>query len=279
MSNRRQFLQSLGALSAGVMLAPSTSLFAAQVQKVGLQLYSVKEDMEKDAQGTLKKLASFGYKELESYPSSKGIFFGMKPAEFKKFIGDLGMKVVSSHVDISKNFQKTVDEAASIEMKYLFCPYSKKGSIAEYQKTAAQFNKLGEISKKSGLLFGYHNHDYAFQTMEGQLPYDLLLKETDPKLVVMELDLYWVVKAGADPIAYFEKHPGRFHAVHVKDMAKDGDKQTIEIGKGSIDFASIFKKAKVGGVKHFFVEQEEFVGSTPLDSAKLNAASLAKLTY
>lgn len=275
-NNRRQFLKAAGALTLGVWMSPLISSCSSSEKKLGLQLWTIKEDMASDPKGALKKVAEAGYKQIESFQGEKGMFFGMQPKEFKSYLDDLGMTIVSSHANTNENFQQTVDDAASIGMKYLLNPYSKKESIEEYKQVAENFNRLGEMCQKAGMKFGYHNHDYAFYEMSGQVPYDLLLQQTDPDKVVMEMDLYWVVKAGKDPVTYFEKYPGRFPMVHVKDMAKTGDKPSTEVGNGSIDFAQIFNHAKKAGIEYYFVEQEQFE-RPPLESIKISYQKAADL--
>jgi sugar phosphate isomerase/epimerase len=146
----------------------------------------------------------------------------------------------------------------------------------DYKKHAQLFNQAAEVCKKSGIQFGYHNHDFEFVTLEGQTPYDFLLKETDPKLVQMELDLYWISFAGKDPVAYFKKHPGRFPLWHVKDMEKSGERSFTEVGNGSINFQRLFDAKKTAGLKHFFVEQD-VSKRTPLESIEISIQNVKKL--
>lgn len=280
MTTRRDFLKTAGALTLGG-LALSIDSSAAQLKSVGLQLYTLRDHIVKDTKGTLKKVAAAGYKELESYAGEKGPYFGMKPKEFKAFVEGLGMHVRSSHVGIDKDFQATADAAAEAGISYLLCPYmdaTKRPDLDGFKRTAEEFNKLGEITKKNGIQFGYHNHDYAFKEMEGEIPYDVMLKATDADLVTFEMDLYWVVRAGKDPIAYFNQYPGRFPLWHVKDMDKANNELNTEVGMGSIDFNPIFKNASKAGLKFAFVEQENFK-MEPFASIKKSRVYVAGIKY
>ncbi len=278
MTTRRQFLKNTAALAASPLLLPSLSP-SAKVTNVGLQLYSVREEMLADAVGTLKQLAQIGYKELESARSAKGHYYGLKPREIQKICKDLGMTLRSGHVHVDKDWQRTVGEAAEAEQSYLVCSSlpSEGQTVANYQKVADTFNKAAEDCKKAGLVFGYHNHEYEFEKAGGQVLYDILLDRTDSKLVMMELDLGWVIVTGNDPVKYFNKYPGRFPLWHLKDMAK-GEPRSTEFGKGQIDIKKMLQNAKKSGMKYFFVEQEEYA-STALESIRYDYAYLMKLDY
>ena len=278
MKTRRQFLKHTSALAAGGLLLPSLAR-AAKVTNVGLQLYSVREEMLADAVGTLKQLAKIGYKELESARSAKGHYYGLKPKEIQKICKDLGMTLRSGHVHVDKDWQRAVDEAAEADQSYLVCSSlpSEGQTLANYQKVADTFNKAAEDCKKVNITFGYHNHEYEFEKADDQVLYDVLLKRTDPQLVMMELDLGWVIVTGNDPLQYFEKYPGRFPLWHLKDMAK-GEPRSTEFGKGQIDIKKMLQSAKKSGMKYFFVEQEEYANSA-LESITYDYAYLMKLNY
>jgi sugar phosphate isomerase/epimerase len=278
MTTRRDFLKTAGALTLGGLLT-SEQLLAASSRPVGIQLYTLRDDLPKDPKGVLKQVAAAGYKELESYQGEKGVFFGMTAKEFKKFIGDLGMNLRSSHVGTGGTFEKTVAELAEAGAKYVLSPYNKKNTLDEYKRTGEDFVKWGEICQKNGVQFGYHNHDYAFKEVEGVLPYDMWLKEIDPKLMVMEMDIYWVVRAGKDPVAYFNQYPGRFPLWHVKDMDKKNEEQNTEVGKGKIDYKALFKHASKAGLKQAFVEQESNYVPSAIASIKTSAAYLKGIKY
>lgn len=278
MKTRRDFIKATGGIALGAMMIPHFAK-AEKVKMVGIQLYSVRKEMLADAVGTLKALARIGYKELESARSEKGQFYGLQPKEIKKIVSDLGMTVASGHVHIDENWQRSVDAAAEAGQKYLVCSSlpSNGQTVDNYKKVAETFMKAAEACKKANLVFGYHNHEYEFEKENGQVLYDILLDNTDPKLVTMELDLGWAVASGNDPLGYFNKYPGRFALWHLKDMDKDG-KHSTEFGKGQVNILELLKNAKKSGVKHIFIEQEEYAGEA-LDSMKHDFDYLQKLNY
>ncbi|MFC5411726.1 TIM barrel protein [Larkinella bovis] len=278
MTSRRNFLKASGGLAASALLLPHFS-GAAKVKNVGIQLYTVRKEMLADAVGTLQQLAKFGYKELESARSEKGNYYGLKPQEIKKIANDLGMTVRSGHVHIDKDWQRSVDMAAEAGQSYLVCSSlpSSGQTVSNYEKCADIFSQSAEDCKDMNLVFAYHNHDYEFEKKDGKVLYDILLQNTDPKLVKMELDLGWAVLTGNDPLKYFAKYPGRFPLWHLKDMDKV-KKESTEFGKGSIDILKMLKNMNKSGVKHFFVEQEEYT-NTALESAKYDFDYLAKLNF
>jgi sugar phosphate isomerase/epimerase len=278
MKSRRDFLKTSGGLALGALMLPSITK-AEKIKNVGIQLYSVRKEMLADAVGTLKELAKIGYKELESARSEKGNYYGLQPKEIKKIVGDLGMTLRSGHVHVDDNWQRSIDAAAEAGQDYLVCSSlpSKGQTIDNYKKVAETFSKAAEDCKKSKIIFGYHNHEYEFEKENGKVLYDVLLDSTDPKLVTMELDLGWVIASGNDPLAYFNKYPGRFPLWHLKDMDTT-KKQSTEFGKGQVNVVEMLKNAKKSGVKHIFVEQEEYA-STALESMKYDFDYLQKLNY
>ena len=280
---RREFLKTASMLTTGLVLTGvSSKLVGCASSKVnslvnnnfGLQLYTLRDILPKDPQDVLKQVASFGYKQLEGYEGPKGIYWGMKNTEFKKFIGDLGMTMVSSHCRWDDNLEQKAAEAAEIGLKWLMCPYlGAQKELDFYKKAAEKFNKAGEICKKAGIRFAYHNHDYSFKQVEGQLPQEVMMQNTDPSLVDFEMDIYWVVTAGADPIAWFNKYPNRFRLVHVKDRKNN---ESVVLGTGTIDFPKILKEGHKKGVEHFIVEQEAYTGTTPIAAVQADAEYMKK---
>ena len=209
---RRDFLKWTGSLAMGAALAPLAGKWimddetAGRIKSFGLQLWTVRDELAKDPKDVLKQIASFGYKHVESFEGAKGMFWGMKNTEFKKYISDLGLNIYSSHFGGADNFEKKVADAAEIGMKYLTMAWEGPGkTIDDYKKYAEEFNKKGELCKKNGLRFAFHNHDFTFRPMEGQFAQDTLIKGTDSTLVDFEMDIYWVVAAGQDPEAWFKK--------------------------------------------------------------------------
>lgn len=253
-------MKASGALALGTFVLPAGT--AKVTKHAGVQLYSVRKEMLADAAGTLKQLAKIGYKELESARSDKGNYYGLQPKEIKKIAGDLGMKVRSGHVLVDKNWLQSVDQAAETGQQYLICsslPF--RGQTTEnYQKCADAFNKAAEDCRKRNIIFGYHNHAEEFEKDKGQVLYDVLLDRTDPKLVKMEMDIGWLIVTGNDPYAYFQKYPNRFPLWHLKDMDLQ-QKHSVEFGKGGLDIQKLVKNAGKAGMKHFFVEQEEYAVS------------------
>lgn len=275
-------MQTTGLFAAAGLIS-TNNLFAApsKLKNYGIQLWSVKNALSKDPKGVLKQLADDGYTQIESFEGSKGMFWGMSAAEFKKYMDDLGMKIISSHCDIEKDFDKKAADAASIGMKYLICPYKGPQKTADdFKKIADEFNAKGEICKKSGIRFGYHNHDYSFVAVDGQVPEDIMLANTNPELVDFEMDIYWVVTAGADPVAYTKKYKNRFRLGHVKDRIKNTTEKdaSCTLGEGSIDYPSILKIMKANGMEYFIVEQERYDNTTEMDSAKADAKYMSMLS-
>ena len=279
MSNRREFLVKSGAMALGAMVLPSFSLLACNPASRlwGIQLYTFRESMAKDAVGTLKIIADLGFKQIETAKSGKGHYYGLTPSEMKKVCGDLGMTLRSGHVAIDNNWQKIIEEAVESGQEYVICSsMPSKGQTVENYKTVAEvFNKAGEDCKKLNLKFGYHNHAYEFESENGMVLYDVLMDHTDANLVHMEMDLGWVAYGGKDPIDYFERYPGRFPLWHLKDMSKE-KKHSTEFGKGDLDIPAAMKNAEKSGVQHIFIEQEEY-SSTPAESMKYNLDYLSKL--
>lgn len=285
--NRRKFLLTSGMLASGAALASigcksSRVSGAGAASPFGIQLYSVRDDIPNDPKAVLKSLASFGYNQVESFEGNKGMFWGMTNKEFKAYMDSLNMTIVSSHCNINADFEKKAAEAGEIGMKYLICPHiGAQNSLDDYKRFADQFNKAGETCKKNGLRFAYHNHGYTFELKDGVYPQDLLMQGTDASLVDYEMDIYWVVTAGAEAEAWFKKYPNRFTLCHVKDRGKQypasEENASVDIGTGSIDFSRILKTAKTNGMKYYIVEQERYDNTTPLKSAEVGAAYMKKL--
>jgi sugar phosphate isomerase/epimerase len=266
MSNsRRSFLRNtaLASLALGNPFNKELFAMAQKKNKFGIQLWTVKQALAKDPLGVLKHLSNCGYKQIESFEGANGMFWGMK------------------NCDINKDFERKAAEAAEIGMKYLICPHiGAQKSIDDYKRFADQFNKCGEIANKNGIRFAYHNHDYSFKAMSGGMPQDVLMNATDANLVDFEMDIYWVVAAGADPIAYLKKYPNRFKLCHVKDLIKTPTgHESCLLGKGTIDFKNILYVGAQNGLKFHIIEQESYTGTTELDCAKENAIVLNNLDW
>ncbi len=285
MIKRRKFLKTSGAAALGsfLLLKSNASFFKKDMHAVGLQLFTFFGLIDEDVQGTLKKIAAIGYKEMESAFSKKGGYYGMKPKQFAMMVNDLGMIWKSHHVlgapfklppgakmptdangkpltippmkNLRDNMQQLVDEVAEGGVEYLVCANTPINTMDEINSSIEVLNKTGEACKKAGLKFAYHNHDAEFKEIDKKVPYHLMLTQLNADEVKMELDLAWAVKGGADPVDLFKQHPGRFPLWHVKDLDATHEK-ILPVGEGTIDFKRIFANAQVAGMKHFFVEHD-----------------------
>ena len=289
MSNsRRSFLRGAALTSVALSMPFKNELMAmaANSKPFALQLWSVKLALEKDPLAVLNQIAANGYKKIESFEGPKGMFWGMKNTEFKKVMDDLGMNMFSTHCNDTgdfKSFEQKAAAAGEIGLKYIICAYKgPQKTLDNFNQFADEFNTCGEIAKKHGLRFAYHNHDYSFVPMNGIVPMDVMIKNTDPAMVDFEMDLYWTRVAGINPLAYMDKFPNRFKLVHVKDLVKTNTPEGQEscvIGKGTIDYKTLLPEVAKRGVQHMIVEQEHYTGTNELDSAKDNAAYMKTLNW
>ena len=290
MINRRDFIKNT-ALGAAAIVGGSKlerDLWANPYGKpIGLQLYTVRDELQKDVPGTIKKVAAVGYKEVEIYD-----LYGMSPVQFTKLLKDNGLTAVSGHylLDVEKTqWEKKVGEAKELGLKYMvhaILDPDQRKSLDDYKRHVDLFNKIAEQAQKAGVQFCYHNHNFEFQKFDGVTVYDYLFKHLDPHLVQFEMDCFWVTHAGQDPVALFKRHPGRFPLLHIKDL-KAGNPPTTEfdakmglfaeVGKGTTDWKRIFTAAPQGGMKHFFVEQD-YCEVPPLESIKISYEYLHNLT-
>jgi len=284
---RRHFIQNLSFGAAGLYMSP---LLANQFKKKSLnvQLYTVRDAVSKNLEGTLERLAGLGYKNIELY-GYNGTFFGKTASEFKTILGNTGIKVLSSHHTtgiamknkgtISDGWDKAIEDVHALGAEYMVCAYLMPNERTPeiYKSLPTMFEKAATATKAAGIQFAYHNHDFEFEKLGDTLAYDFLLNNTPADLVKMEMDLYWISKAGQDPIQYFEKYPGRFHLWHVKDM-EAGTKAITEVGNGTIDFDRIFKARKKAGMKYWFVEQDTSKRDM-FESLTISRDYLAKKNY
>lgn len=269
---RREFI-SRSAIAAGTVMLPAwlQACTTPSRKSIGLQLYTLRDVIFQDLRGTLEKVAGFGYTEVETFSYGDGKIFGQPFSDFVKMTRDLGLKITSGHYltgfgqkatgTLRNGWEKAVEDAKAAGQEYMVIAYLFEGerqSIDDYKQLCAQMNKAAEVCKAAGIRLGYHNHAFEFEPINGEVPYDVMLTELDSKLVAMELDLYWIVRAGKSPDDYFKKHPGRFELWHVKDMHKDDPAKNADLGKGRINFPEIFRQAKQSGMKHFYVEQETY---------------------
>ena len=276
--NRRSFLVTLtgAVLSQGFSVAQSGG---QRLGKIGLELYTVRRELEKDFEGTLVKLPAIGYEELEFAG-----YFGHAPREVKAILDGQGLAAPSAHISFAslrEGWQAVLDSAHLIGHQFLICasvPPEARRTLDDWKRAGELFDRAGEASRRAGIQFAYHNHDFEFAQVNGQIPYDILLAKTDSALVQLQMDLYWITKGGQDPLKYFALYPGRFPLVHVKDMDSTPRHFFTEVGRGTIDFKRIFAQAAAAGVKHYFVEQDECPGS-PFDSIKISFDYLKALQF
>ena len=282
MINRRSFLAiTSGALAMAGFEAGSSSksVKAARLDKLGVQLYTVRNEMSTDFEGSLQKIAAIGYKQVEFAG-----YFNRTPQQVREILNRYGLESPSVHVplyEIQTKLDKAIEAAKIIGHNLIVCPWldpNNRKSMDDYKRHAATFNKAAESCRKAGIEFAYHNHDFEFIPFNGKLPFDLLLAETDKNLVKIELDLYWIIKAKKSPIDYMKNNPGRFIAFHVKDMDSTPRGSFTEVGRGVINFKELFAGSKKAGVKYFIVEQDETPGS-PFDSIKTSFDYLKKLEF
>ncbi len=273
--NRRTFIGT--SIAAAVAASqPAWTAETHHIDRVGLQLYTVRDSLKQDFEGTIAKVAQVGYKEVEFAG-----YFGKSPQEVRKILDSNKVISPSEHVsyDIVQNkWPETLEAAYVIGQKFIVCPWvdvSQRKEPDGWKRAAETFNRAGEAAQKAGIQFAYHNHAFEFEPSEvlgGKLPYDFLLAETDPKLVTMELDLCWITVGGQDPVKYFERDPGRFPLVHVKDWTTKGPGGSdyggatgesrkpghmTDVGQGEIDWKRIFAQSGKAGVQHYFVENDE----------------------
>ncbi len=257
---RREFVKTLAAAGAAIAFPASavrTAHRARHLEKVGLQLYTVRTVLEKDFDGTLAHVAEIGYKEVEFAG-----YFNHTPAEVKALLDRHGLSAPSTHVALGEidAWKTALDTAKAVGHEYIVVPWipqEKRMTLDAWKSVADVFNRAAQLAHDAGLQFAYHNHDFEFPKMEGQVPYDVLLQNTDPKLVQLEIDLYWMTKGGQDPLNYFARWPGRIPLVHVKDSAGPPEHKMVDVGQGKIDWKRIFDKKDQAGIKHFFVEHDQ----------------------
>lgn len=247
-----------------------------QLKSIGLQLYTVRDQMAVDLPGTLQRLAEIGYSEVEFAG-----YFEHTPAEIRALLNNTGLLSPSAHTSLQlmrDTPEQLIESALTVGHEYLVLGWlhpDDRTSLDDYRQHADLVNVFAEQCHSAGLKFAWHNHDFEFQALDGMLPMDLLLAETDPSRMQVELDLYWITKAGADPFAYFAKHPGRFPLCHVKDMADDG--AMTDVGAGTIDFAAIFAASDLAGIQHYYVERDDAADS--LASATNSFSAISELEF
>ena len=276
---RRELLKGMAAMSMGSLLASCGEEAATKkrrLQNVGIQLYTVRDQMAIDVPGTLQSLAEIGYREVEFAG-----YFDHTPAEIRTLLDDIGLLSPSAHTllqPMRDTPEELIESTLAAGHDYVVLGWlhpEERTSLDDYRKHADLINRFADQCQAAGLKFAYHNHDFEFESMDGIRPMDLLLAESDPQLVQMELDFYWINKAGADPFAYFAKHPGRFPLCHVKDMAEDGS--MADVGSGTIDFSALFAASELAGIQHYYVERDD--AADPLASAANSFSVVSRLEF
>lgn len=287
--NKREFLKSAAGM-AGLLIARGPAQANPLGLPIGLQPYTVRNDLKADFLGTLKKVAAMGYREIEVSGAGYDNFYGYQPAELRKILEDTGLHAPSCHFGAPENdaqWGRNIEAAHQMGLEYMLCgtPPSGSKSLEGWKRTADFFNGLGKQCRAAGFQFGYHNHNFEFRVYDGVVGYDQLLKSSDPDLVKMELDCFWITFAGKDPVDYLTRHPKRFVMLHIKDL-KAGYKPTTgefkgnpftEVGTGVIHWKPIFEAARHASVKHYFVEQDMW-DRPSLESARMSIDYLKKLT-
>jgi len=292
-------------LRPGAAAKPSrTGEATHHIEKIGIQLYTVRAAMKTDFEGTIAKVAATGYKEVEFagiLAPNEG-YFGRSPKDVRAILDRNGLAAPSCHAGydvVEKKWPEALEAANTVGHRYIICPWIDEKQRAEpggWQRAAELFNRAGEASQKAGIQLGYHNHSFEFdpaETLGGKLPYDFLLSAMDPKLVTMEMDLCWISVAGKDPISYFDKYPGRFPLGNVKDWGKDASSNSgyqgamgqsvkyggrmADVGQGSIDWKNLFAHAGKAGIKHYFVENDD--PKSAFDDIKISYAYLQALKF
>jgi sugar phosphate isomerase/epimerase len=289
--DRRSFL---GTVTAATLLSRKLAWAAGErkLERIGVQLYTLRSEMAKDFAGTLGKVASIGYKEVEFAG-----YFDHSPPEVRKTLDSVGLAAPAAHVNyetLGDRWAGVLEAAKAIGHTYIVIPSipeAMRSQADAWKQAAEKFNRAAEASQNAGIQFAYHNHYFEFAAVDGKLPYDILLAETDPNLVKMEMDLCWITVGGQDPLAFFSRYPGRFPLVHVKDIKKIPAKGAFrkaasasertadqtDVGSGAIDWKRIFARSDEAGIKHYFVEQDD--PRSPFDSIKNSYAYLRDLRF
>lgn len=292
-NSRRDFLKTTSLALAGAAVAnPALRLVGSAYPAVhlGIQLWSVRDAMAKDATGTIRELREMGYREVEGFGYKDGNMFGMPIKDYAKTLKDNGISSPSCHhpvtladwnastKQISDSVKKAIDDMAAIGQRYVVCPWMGDPDRGRISEIVQAFNATGEYCRKAGVRFGYHNHNFEYEQRgpDGRLLIEWLLHETDPKLVAMEMDMYWVAFAKHNPTDWFRLYPGRWELCHVKDLAPTEKRETIEVGDGTIDFSGIFKQSAQAGLKYYIIELEHY-RTTSMDGVKKARAGFLKI--
>jgi sugar phosphate isomerase/epimerase len=301
-TSRRNFVKATSLTAFGAVMLPGSIMAKGRKSTgiVGLQLYSVRDDMSKDPVGTLRQLAGMGYVYVEHANYIDRKFYGYRAEEFRKILDDLGLKMVSGHTvmsgqdweearkDFSDKWKNTIEDAAILGQEYVISPFmdsSMRGTYDDFIRYMGVFNKCGELCHKHGMKFGYHNHDFEFsEKLNGEKLFDIMMKTIDPKLVVIQLDIGNLYNGGAVAIDVVKQYPGRFENIHVKDEIKaTGGNEKYEstiLGEGIVDTKNVVDTAaRIGGTRCYIIEQESYQGKTPLECVKKDLEVMKQWGY
>lgn len=290
MHNRRTFLKNAALAAAAAPFIQPEEILNPVPRHIGVQLWSVREDMNKDPKGTIEAIAKMGYREVEPFGFDGGKLFGMSYDDFSKLLKANGMSMPSTHSmmtskaydeskkDITDDTKKIIDNAAKYGVNYLIAPYMVDDDRKKIGTMVDMFNAAGKYAKKAGVRLGYHNHDFEYtqKASDGRKIIEWLLHETNPGDLAMQMDIYWVAFAQYNALDWFKLYPGRWELCHAKDLANSEKRESIEVGDGVIDFKSIFQKSAQAGLKHFVVELEHYK-TTPLEGIKKARTNLLKV--
>ena len=289
--HRRDFIKQTTLLTSSAILMPS--IFQSMTKKkykMGLQLFTMRADMAKDAVGSLKKIAAIGYEDLETYGYNpdQNKYYGLNAKDFKKVLEDNNLTTSTGHYDLFLYLDKPVDSlkkyvdqcitgAHALDQKYITWPWldPQSRTIEKFKLVAERLNTIGEQIKKANLQLAYHNHDFEFIDHDGKIGYDIIMNDTDPSLVKLQMDLFWVAHSSKrSHHELFQLQPGRFVMWHIKDM--DTDKKYTELGNGTIDFTKIMPDIELAGMQYYFVEQGDYFKTSPFQSITDSAAYVKK---
>ena len=285
MPSRRTFLRTVGETAVGTVAFTAlggacrrTASSQRRLERIGLQLYTVRGEMDRDFERTLARVAEIGYAEVEFAG-----YFDRSPAVVRQLLDANGLTAPSAHIPITPpgdDWSRMLEAANTMGHRYLVVasiPRSQRSTLDGYRAVAETFNQVGEAARAAGIRFAFHNHAGEFAEVEGQVPFDLLLAECEPDAVQFQMDLFWITRGGGNPVEYFRRYPGRFTSVHVKDMAGIPDGDMVDVGRGTIDFAAIFANRELAGIEHYFVEHDE--PASPFDSIRASYEYLERLTF
>jgi sugar phosphate isomerase/epimerase len=282
MQKRRTFIKTTSAALLTAMVIPNKMWAKKKNKVIGIQLYTLREMLKENFEETLEIIASIGYSTIEAAGYADRKFYGYYPKEYKNILNDFGLIPVSSHAKFTvADAPYVIEDTLESGANYLVYPWlaeNQRKTIDDYKQLAGEFNIIGELCKKEGLTFAYHNHAFEFEEMNGVIPYNVLLENTEPDLVSMELDLYWIMRGGFNPKEYFEIFQGRFKLWHVKDMTDTSEMDFAPVGQGILNFQAIFRLKELAGLEYAFVEQDSHSNDDPILNIQTSFKYLNRLS-